>query len=95
MHEPKQSETPETDAVDADQKPRSWEVSYWNMRAHARKMERERDAHRDALKQIVHNPGWQDPELGFMSGHIAAGVLNQFPENATILAPPTQTSNDT
>jgi hypothetical protein len=42
----------------------------------------ERDAFRDALKQIVHNPGWQDPEVGFMSGHIAAAALNQYPENA-------------
>lgn len=45
-------------------------------------LRRERDAFRDALKRIVHNPGWQDPEVGFMSGHIAAGALNQFPENS-------------
>jgi len=45
------------------------------------RMEIQRNAFRDALKQIQHNPGWQDPEVGFMSGHIAAGVLNQFPEN--------------
>jgi len=44
-------------------------------------LERERDAYRDALKQIAANPGWIDDEVGFMSGHIAAGVLNQFSEN--------------
>lgn len=43
---------------------------------------RERDEYRAALKQIKANPGWQDNEVGFMSGHIAHGVLSQFPENA-------------
>lgn len=31
---------------------------------------------RDALAQIRANPGWQDNEVGYMSGHIAAGALN-------------------
>lgn len=32
---------------------------------------------REALKQIQHNPGNMDMEVGFLSGHIAAAALNQ------------------
>jgi len=45
-------------------------------------LEREANAFRAALEKIAENPGWQDDEVGFMAGHIAAGVLKQFPHNA-------------
>ena len=51
------------------------------LRCELEEAQKEITEYRSALKQIVHNPGWMDPEVGFMSGHIAAGVLNQFPEN--------------
>jgi hypothetical protein len=47
-------------------------------------LERERDEYRAALEQIRANPGWQDPEVGFMAGHIAAGALNLFRENTLL-----------
>ena len=46
------SDTPETDSIDTSQKARSWEVAYWHMREHARKLERERDAAIYALREI-------------------------------------------
>ena len=79
------SSTPETDALFAGWY--STEGILDRARKLAEKFERESREFRIALKQIRANPGWQDPEVGFMSGHIAAGVLNQFPENADVEPP--------
>jgi hypothetical protein len=70
------SDTPETDGMASMRRATSEWVRLCG------KLERERNEYRSALKQIQHNPGWQDPEVGFMSGHIAAAVLSKYPENS-------------
>lgn len=69
------SDTPETDAIEP-QIGRS--RGGWVRADFARELERERNEYRSALEQIRARPDWQDPEVGFMSGHIAAGALNFF-----------------
>ena len=72
--------TPETVSVDAKQVARSWESSYWNMRDHARDLERRLTVAREAITEL-------DSELK-RQGFTIGGTLRIMTHNAlTITAP--------
>jgi hypothetical protein len=65
--------TPETDALDHElHSPRVLQDRYSEMRDHARKMERERDEAREALRQI-----WQSGDAAFLP-YIDQETINRW-----------------
>ena len=81
QQEMNKTDTPETDAAKRILPSMVAGTHYWVNATLCEKFERESREFRAALKMIKSNPGWQDNEVGFMSGHIAHGVLIQFPES--------------